>query len=172
MAQVINMFDDEEAPEDLDEEEASEPEAEESKDFAKQGSRPITTTRARERMVEQVPGTPEPEPVLQLLSEFGNNGQVRVALASDGIRMEQWRQPTKEEWALLQQRGRLIKGGIGAAPAVQAAQALAPAIAPQPTAASLLPKLLLGGLAVAAAGTAFYFWRQNKEMEENVEELD
>lgn len=171
MAQVINMFDDEEAPEELDEEEASEPEADEPEAFAKQGTRPITTTRARERMVEQVPGFPEPEPVLQLLSEFGNNGAVRVALASDGQRMEQWRTPTKEEWALLQQRGRLIKGGIGASPA-PAAQVLTQAVAPQPAAASLLPKLLLGGLAVAAAGTAFYFWRQNKEMEDNVEEID
>ncbi len=165
MAQVLNMFDDVEAPEELDEETPSSPEGAPRDDFDKNGNNP-PTTRALEVRNELVPGTPTSAPVVQLVAAFGDQGQVRVAKAVDGKRVEQWRAPTPDEWTALQQRGRIVKGGLAAAPA-------APAPAPvAPETPSIMPKLLVGGALLAAAGAAFYFWRQHKEMEENVEEMD
>ncbi len=166
MAQILNMFDDVEAPEELAEETPSSPSSAPAEAYDTNGNNP-PTTRALEVMNERVPGTPEPEPQVQLVSVFGDGGKVSVAKAVNGKRIEQWRAPTREEWHLLQTRGRLVRGGLAAAP-----EAPAPAAPPPAPAPSIMPKLLVGGAVLAAAGMAYYLWKQNKEMEENVEELD
>lgn len=171
MAKVVNLFGETE-DEDLLEEEAPSAPAAEVREVAQPNA---VTTRGREQMVEQVPGTPAPQGSLQLLSVFGSDGKVRVALALDGERIEDWRAPTDKEWHQLRERGRLIRGGIGQAPPAQvpAAPPAAPAPAGQMTIAGIpLSKLLFAGVALVGAGAAFHFWRQHKQMNENLEEVD
>lgn len=161
---MANIFDDV----DQDDEIPSPPAPPVRDDFDKHGNNP-PTTRALETRNEMVPGTAAPAPQVQLMSVFGDDGKVRVCKTVNGKQVEQWRAPTAEEWQLLKERGRFVRGGLADAPVV------APPTAPAPApggAASIMPKLLIGGALVAAAGAAFYFWRQHKEMEENVEEMD
>jgi hypothetical protein len=174
MAQVISMFDEDDSideDEQLEDEAPSPPSPAPRADFAKQGNNPMTT-RGIEEMDERVPGTKRPPASLQLLSVFGDRGQVRVALAMDGKQHEEWREPTRQEWDMLKARGRIVKGGLAASPEVVATPAVQiPAPQQPPVGGGLMPKLLLGGLAVAGLGAAFYFWRQNKQMDENIEEV-
>jgi len=174
MAQVISMFDEDDSideDEQLEDETPSAPSAAPRADFAKQGNNPMTT-RGIEEMDERVPGTKRPPASLQLLSVFGDRGQVRVALAMDGKQVEEWREPTRQEWDMLKARGRIVKGGLAAPPDSPAiSPPLAQAPPPPAPGGGLMPKLLLGGLAVAGLGAAFYFWRQNKQMDENIEEV-
>jgi hypothetical protein len=78
----------------------------------------------------------------------------------NGNPVEQYRPPTQEEWNLLRQNGRMVKGGLGDAPKVGGS--------------SVMPKVLLGGLALAAVGGAIYWWVKKREdsMEADVDELD
>jgi len=120
------------------------------------------TTRAQEELVEQFPGHTA-EPVVQLLAVWGEKGQVFVAKAIDGTPVEQYRKPTAAEWNLLKAQGRMVKGGLAAAE-------VAPVAAPK----SMWPKVLLGGLAIAAVGGAAWYYTKKREdsMEDDVEELD
>jgi hypothetical protein len=171
MKETQSIFGDEEETDEALEEQPSPPAAPAKKDFNHQGNNPVTS-RGVEEMVERVPGTPEPPPVIQLQSVFGSDGKVRVALFVDGVQMEPWRQPSPKEWELLKMRGRLVKGGIAQTPAPAAASSEVLQQQQSPQAMNVMPKLLLGGLALLGAGAAFYFWRQSKQMDENVEEVE
>lgn len=166
MSNVVNLFGETE-DEDLIEEEPSAPAARPGPGIPPTAE----TTRGIEQMVERPPGADAPPPSLQLLSVFGDNGRVRVALAVNGQRVEEWRDPTEKEWVQLRERGRLIRGGIGQAPVQPSAAQQVPAPTP-PSTGLPLGKLLVGGLALAGVGAALYFWHQNKQMNENLEEVD
>jgi hypothetical protein len=62
------------------------------------------------------PGAPNVPPeqagTQQLVAFFDANGQVFVAYTEGGNRIEEWREPTKEEWGLLESRGQLVRGGL------------------------------------------------------------
>lgn len=172
---VVNLFGDSEAEggEPVDEDgdddigDEDEPEDEGEDDSMPQSTAKSAFPRAtnvttvdRERVVERMPGAKPPTPVVQLLAVWGDRGQMLVCKAVDGNPIEQYRMPTAEEFALLKQGGRMVRGGFGEAPAAPAAPGMS--------------KLLIGGLAVAAIGAAAYFYTKKKEeeFEEDVEDID
>ena len=117
------------------------------------------TTNAREIAPEMLPGY-TPTPVVQLLAVWDNKGRPMVARAVNGNPVEGYRPPTQEEWELLKNNGRMVRGGIGDVAA--------------PPAANTMKKLLLGGLALAALGGGLYYYVKKREdsMDDNVDELD
>ncbi len=123
------------------------------------------TTVAEELIPEQIPGTAgrNPPAVVQLLAVWDQQGRPSVAKAVNGSPVEAWRAPTPQEWELLRQGGRMVRGGLSAAPEVSAV--------PGGTA---MKKLLIAGAALAAVGGLAYWYVKKREdsMEEDVDELD
>jgi hypothetical protein len=116
------------------------------------------TTRAEEEMVSALPGTAAPKPARQLVAVFGADGAPLVSYAVDGHPQEQFRQPTQQELALLQQRGRLVQGsieGMGSAPAPSG---------------SFLSRnsTLLAAVAAVGVGAGVYLYQRRKKAKESL----
>ena len=116
------------------------------------------TTRAEEEMVSALPGTSAPKSARQLVAVFGADGAPLVAYSVDGHPQEQFRHPTQQELALLQQRGRLVQGsieGVGSAPAPSG---------------SFLSRnsTLLAAVAAVGVGAGVYFYQRRKKAKEEL----
>ncbi len=125
--------------------------------------RKVNVSRADEMEDEVMPGGAlVPVDTQQLIAIFDANGSVRVALTEEGNRIEEWRQPTKQEWALLKNEGQIVRGGMGDVPATTA-----------PASGMTATKwAVVAGAVAVAAGAGIYFWQKYKDdvLEEEAEE--
>lgn len=94
----------------------------------------------------------------QLVAKFDQNGQPFVARHVNGKAVEQWRRPTQKEHEALRTRGRLVKGGIGAATA-------SAMVVPPPPPGTDWKKVAMwaGGLAAAGYGS-WWLWNKYRKM--------
>lgn len=124
------------------------------------------TTRAQEEMVSALPGARLPAPAKQLVAVFGADGQPLVAYAVNGQPQEQFRQPTQQELAMLQQRGRLVRGHIENTPS-QLGQVPADN-------GSFLTRnaTLIGGIVAVAVGAGVYFYQKKKREKDSLKRED
>ena len=128
-------------------------------------SNPVTT-RAQEEMVSAFPGTPAPTSARQLVAVFGADGSPKVAYSIDGQMQSQFREPTQQELLLLQQRGRLVQGGLtNSSPSVGAVTSSSGSF-------FVRNANLLGGLAAIAVGAGVYFYQKKRRAAQDVEEID
>jgi hypothetical protein len=88
------------------------------------------------------------QPKRNLVAKFDAQGRPFVAYFVNGKQTEAFRVPTLEEVKLLQTKGKLVSGGIGSTEA-----------------SSGIPwkKILIGAVAVVAAGGAYYIWKKRKQ---------
>lgn len=96
----------------------------------------------------------------QLVAKFDHAGQPYVAKHVNGKAVEQWRRPTRQEHEALRQKGRLVKGGIGAA----TAPTMAPMVMP-PAPGMDWKKMAMWAGGVAAAGYGgWWLWKKYNRM--------
>jgi len=89
-------------------------------------------------------------PKRTLVAKFDEQGRPLVACFAGGKQIEPFRMPTEREFHALKTKGKIVRGGIGQAPAAT-------------TSSIPWTKLLLVGAAVA--GGAWYFWKRKKRVE-------
>jgi hypothetical protein len=123
---------------------------------------PTTTTGADEQRFETVPTSDKPR---RLLARFDHNREMWVSIFEGRQQLENWRAPTKEEFALFRDRGRFVKGGLASVPDTAAPAA-------EPPKKSIVKPLLGVGVALAAAYGAYRLYKHYKEDDESAEVVD